>query len=127
MIQQKLARRHINQRLNRVRRVFKRGVENDLVPPLVLAGMRAFAPLKKGRTEANESPPVRPVPIEHVEAVIPHVSRQVAAMIQWQILSGTRSGEVVLLRPCDVDQSGAAWIDPPEHHKTDDLDFERTI
>ena len=127
MIQQKLARRHINQRVNRVRRVFKWGVENELVPPLVLEGLRAVAPLKKGRTEAKESPPIRPVPIEHVDAVIPHVSRQVAAMIQLQILTGMRSGEVVLMRPCDVDQTEATWVFRPQYHKTDYLDIERTI
>ena len=65
-----LSRKHINMRTNRVRRFFKWGVENELVPPLVLEGLRAVAPLKKGRTEAREMPPVRPVPLEHVEVII---------------------------------------------------------
>ncbi len=48
-------------------------------------------------------------------------------MIQLQILTGMRSGEVVRLRPRDVDQSGAAWVYRPEYHKTDYLNIERTI
>lgn len=127
MIQHGLARRHINQRINRVRRVFKWGVENELVPSSILEGLRAVAPLKRGRTTAKESPPVRPVPIEHVEEVLPHVSRQVAAMIRLQILTGMRSGEVVLMRPCDLDRSEVTWLYRPEFHKTDYLEIERTI
>ena len=78
-------------------------------------------------TEAPETDPIRPVPIEHVEAVLQHVSRQVAAMIQLQLLSGMRPGEVVLLRPCDVDRSGPTWVYQPAFHKTDYRDIERTI
>ena len=105
MVDQGLCRRHINHRVNRVRRVFRWGVENELVPPDVLHSLQAVTPLKKGRTTARETEPVRPVPIEHVDAVLPHVSRQVAAMIQLQLLTGMRPGEVVLMRPVDVDQS----------------------
>lgn len=127
MIQQKLARKHINQRVNRVRRVFKWGVENELVPPSVLEGLRAVAPLKKGRTAARETLPVRPVPASHVDAVLPHVSRQVASMIELQRLTGMRPGEVVLVRPCDLDRSEAIWIFRPEYHKTDYRDIDRSI
>ena len=127
MIAGGLARKHINQRINRVRRCFKWGVENELVPPAVLEGLRAVAPLKKGRTEARETVPVRPVPTAHVEAVLPHVSRQVAAMIRLQLLCGMRPGEVVLMRPCDLDRNANVWIYRPASHKTDYRDFERTI
>lgn len=117
-VEQRLARRHINQRVNRIRRIFKWGVENELVPSSVLHALQAVAPLKKGRTEAPESKPVRPVPDEYVDAVLPKVSRQVAAMIQLQRLTGMRSGEVVIMRPCDVDRSGKAWVYTPSDHKT---------
>lgn len=127
MVQNRLSRKHINTRINRVRRVFKWGVENELAPASILDGLKAVAPLKKGRTEAPETDPIRPVPIEHVEAVLPHVARQVAAMIQLQLLSGMRPGEVVLLRPCDVDRSGPTWIYRPAYHKTDYRDIERAI
>ena len=127
MVQNGLSRKYINTRTNRVRRVFKWGVENELAPASILDGLKAVAPLKKGRTEAPETDPIRPVPIEHVEAVLQHVSRQVAAMIQLQLLSGMRPGEVVLLRPCDVDRSGPTWVYQPAFHKTDYRDIERTI
>lgn len=127
MIAAGLARRHLNQRINRVRRCFRWGVENELVPPTVLEGLRAVAPLKKGRSAAPESPPVGPVPLADVEAVLPHVSRQVAAMIRLQLLTGMRPGEVVQMRPGDIDRTSAVWIYRPARHKTDYRGTERTI
>ncbi len=127
MVDQGLCRRLINHRVNRIRRMFKWGVENELVPPDVLHSLQAVAPLKKGRTTARESEPVRPVALEHVEAVLPAVARQIAAMIQLQLLTAMRPGEVVLMRPADIDQSGDIWIYRPQRHKTDYRDLAREV
>ena len=127
MIDAGICRRQINQRTNRLRRVFKWAVGNELIPPSVLEGLRAVEPLKKGRTTAPESKPVRPVADADVDAILPFVSRQVAAMIQLQRLTGMRPGEVVLLRPCDVDRSDAVWVFEPAKHKTAYRDRQRPI
>jgi integrase len=37
--------------------------------------------------------------------VLPNVSPPVAAMIQLQQLTGMRAGEVVIMRPQDIDRS----------------------
>ena len=88
------------------------------MPATVLQVLQAVAPLKRGRSAARESEPVKPVADEHVDAVLPEVSPQIAAMIELQRLTGSRPGEVVLLRPCDVDRSGDIWIYEPSDHKT---------
>ncbi len=54
-----------------------------------------------------------------VNATLPYLSPVVAAMIQLQRWTGARPGEVCLVRPCDVDRSGAVWVFTPEHHKLD--------
>jgi len=118
MIDAGLSRRHINQRVNRLRRIFKWGVENELVPAQVLHGLQAVAPLKQGRTTARESKPISPVSDADVDAVLPYVSRQVAAMINLQRLTGMRPGEVVRIRPCDVEREGEVWVYRPLKHKT---------
>jgi len=118
LIESDLCRRHINQRVNRVRRIFKWGVENELVPAPILHALQAVAPLKFGRTTARESKPVLPVADADVQAVIPFVSRQVAAMIRLQRLTGMRPGEVVLLRPQDIDRTGQTWVYHLNRHKT---------
>jgi integrase len=73
--------------------------------------------LKAGRSKARESEAVAPVPEEHVNAILPHVSRQVGAMIQLKALTAARPGEVCGLRMCDVDTTGRVWTFAPPEHK----------
>ncbi|MCA9102213.1 MAG: hypothetical protein KDA63_13715, partial [Planctomycetales bacterium] len=79
-----LSRPGINKRINRIRRAFKWAVSEELIPASVHEALRTVAPLKQGRTPAPETEPVKPVSDELVDAVLPHVSPQVAAMIQLQ-------------------------------------------
>ena len=58
----------INRRVNLIRRVFKWGVAEELIPASVLEALRTLGPLLDGRTEARESAPVRPVSPEVVDA-----------------------------------------------------------
>ena len=83
--------------------MFKWGVENELVTPGVLPALQAVAGLRRGKMEAPDPEPVRPVPEEHIRPVLDRVSRQVAAMIQVQILTRMRPGEVLQMRTCDLD------------------------
>src|SRR5262249_30658156 len=75
----------------------------------------------------RERPPVRPVEDERVDAVRPHVSRQVWAMVELQRLTGMRSGEVVIMRTGDVDRSGEVWVYTPAAHKSAHRGKERPI
>jgi hypothetical protein len=72
-----LCRNEVNRRTRHDVRFFKWAVENELVPPSVHHGLRAVSGLRKGRTEVRESEPVRPVPDAFVDAIRPHVARQV--------------------------------------------------
>lgn len=112
-------RRVVNARVNLVRRVFKWGVENELVPPTILHGLQAVAGLKLGRCSVRESEPVRPVPDVHIEAVVAAAPRAVAAMVQVQRLTGMRPGELVIMRTRDIDASGRIWTYTPMRHKTE--------
>jgi len=127
MIEAKLSRRVINFRVNRIRRVFKWGVENQLVAPGVLHALQAVSALRAGRTEARETGPVRPVPEESVSAVLPFVTPQVRAMIELQQLTGMRPNEVTAMRPMDIDRSQPTWTYRPARHKTEHHGIERLI
>lgn len=126
-IEAKLSRRVINYRVNRIRRVFKWGVENQLVAPQVLHSLQAVAALRAGRTEARETGPVRPVPEENVSIILPFVTPQVQAMIELQQLTGMRPNEVTAMRPVDIDRGQATWIYRPARHKTEHHGIERLI
>lgn len=55
--------------------------------------------LEKGRTEARETEPVKPVADAVVDVTLPYVLPPVRAMIQVQRLTAMRPGEVCLMRP----------------------------
>jgi integrase len=114
------ARSVINERINRIRTVFRRGVEVfKLVPPSVWSDLRALSPLGAGQTEARETHEVPAVPEEHVEAVRKVVPPTVSAMIQVQLLSAARPGEIVIMRPMDINRSGDLWVYKPRKHKNE--------
>lgn len=127
MIDTDLCRNVINARIKRIRRIFKWGVENELVDPTILHGLQAVAPLKRGRCQVRESAPVKPVPEAHVDAALPHMPEPVAAMVRLQLLTGMRPGEVTLMRTADLDTTGDVWVYRPESHKTEHHGREREI
>jgi integrase len=127
MVDGGLCRNEINRRVRLIVRAFKWAVAEAMVPPSVHHGLKAVEGLKKGRCGVRESKPVKPVADAFVDAVLPHVSRQVAAMIQLQRLTGMRPGEVVLMRTMDINTSGAIWEYRPESHKTEHHEKDRAI
>ncbi|MFO0953994.1 MAG: tyrosine-type recombinase/integrase [Isosphaeraceae bacterium] len=118
MVDAGLARTTINQRVGRIVHVFKWAASEELVPAGVYQALKTVRGLPKGRSRAREPEPVRPVADEAVEAVRPHVSRQVWAMIELQRMTGMRPGEVVILRTADLDRGGDVWVYTPARHKT---------
>src|SRR5262249_46022748 len=67
MIEADWARGYINNCVGCIKRMFKWGVENELVPPSVFQGLQVVVGLRKGRTTARESQKVLPVADAHVE------------------------------------------------------------
>jgi integrase len=127
MVASGLCRNEVNKRVRRILRAFKWAVGEEMVPAIVHHGLRAVEGLRRGRSNARESEPVRPVPDAFVDAIEPYVSRQVWAMVQLQRLTGMRPGEVCGMRTIDVDRSGRVWIYTPESHKTEHHGRERRV
>jgi integrase len=115
-------RDQVNRRVHRVRRCFKWGVGEELVPPDVLHALGTVEALRQGRTSAPEGEGGKPVPIEHAEKVLPLVDRRVGAMIRLQLLTGMRPGEVVQMTMRGLDMTGTVWTYSPalfksQHHR----------
>jgi len=111
-------RRHVNQCVGVIRRVFRWGVENELVPATVFHGLQAVVGLKYGRTPAREPDGVKPVPDATVDATLPSFTPTLRAMVELQRHTGMRPGELVIMRSCDIDTSGKVWVYTPLRHKT---------
>jgi len=127
MIEAGLALKTINSQGDRIRRVFRWAVMQQLAASSVYEAPRAVPRLRKGRSAARETEPVRPAPEHAIEAVLEFVPRQVAAMIRLQYLTGMRPGEVVGMKGRDLDRQGSVWIYTPESHKTEHLGKARTV
>ena len=127
MIEYDWCRSYINKHMVRVKSVFRWAAEQELISGSVYHALQAVAGLRKGRSGARESDPVRPVPTEYVNSIKPHVSRQVWALVQLQLFTGARAGELVGICPRDLNMSGRIWTYTPEEHKTAHHGHHRTI
>ncbi len=127
LVRDGLSRPGVNERVERVKRVFKWAVSEELVTPAVYQALATVTGLQAGRTTAWEPDPVEPVDPEVVEATLPHLPPIVADMVRLQLLTGMRPGEVCSVRPVDVDRTGEVWAYRPALHKTQRHRKARTI
>ena len=100
----RFGRVYVNTLVNCLRRVFSWAVENELVKPEVLLGLRAVSPLKRGRSAARENSPVLPVDPATVDATLPELPPVVADVVRVQMLTGMRPSEVLSMRARDLTQ-----------------------
>lgn len=127
MVKLGLSRGLINQRIGRIRRMFKWATSTQMVSPIIYQGLLTVEGLKRGRCAAKETEYVKPVDEKYVYAVLPYTTPVVAAMIELQLLTGMRPGELVLMRPCDIDRSDEIWRYYPEKHKNQYRRIERIV
>ncbi|MGC3971781.1 MAG: site-specific integrase [Pirellulales bacterium] len=121
------ARRYVNDLIDIVRRCFKWGVSEELVAVSVLQALQTVSGLRRGRTKARETEPVKPVEAWVVDATLQFLPPVVDDMIRLLRLLGCRPQELCDLRPCDVDMSGDVWVYRPKRHKTAHHGRERSI
>ena len=57
-IRDRICRDQINQRIGKIKRVFKWAVSEQLIPPSVFQALQTVVGLRAGRTDAKEMPPV---------------------------------------------------------------------
>lgn len=107
----------VNRQVARIKQVFKWAVENEIVPPVVHHGLSAVAGIRQGSATVREAEPVAPVPDDLLNTTLPHLSPTIRAMVDLQLITGMRPGEVCQMRTCDIDRSATLWIYKPATHK----------
>ncbi|MDZ4779607.1 MAG: site-specific integrase [Planctomycetia bacterium] len=117
MIERGWSRGNINRAVRRVVLCFQWACQHEFVKPNIYHGLKCVKGLQKGRSDAKETGDVKPVPDVDVDAVLPLVRPQVAAMIRLQRLTGARPGEVLAMRGTELDRSGTVWVFRPVQHK----------
>ena len=117
----------IRDKVQRIVRMFRWAGSRELVPSHMYHALKSLEGLRAGEKGVPDSKEIPPVPTDHMAAVLPHVSAQVAAMIQIQSLTGMRPGEVVIMRTCDIDRRGSTWFYEPFQHKTKHRGHKRIV
>ena len=122
-----LSRKYVNKSCNRIRHIFKWGVEEEIVPSEVLVGLRAVTGLQRGRTKAVERERVRPVEASVIDATIKQLRPMVADMVRIQLLTGMRPGELCQMQSSDIDRTMSDWRYTPSDHKMIHKDCVRLV
>ena len=117
----------INRSVSFIVAAFRWGVSQERVPVEVLTRLETVRTLRRGEVDVPESEKVQPVDLKLVEAVRPWVSPQVRAMIDLQRYTGARAGEIVQMRPRDLDMDRKIWVYTPDRHKTAHRGHRRVI
>ena len=115
MVELDWSRGYANDQLVRCRRAFKWAAAQELVPYCVYEQLLSVEGLRRG--EARESPPIDPVSDTVVEETLQYLPEKVRAMVQLQRFAGMRPGEVIIIRPTDIDRSSETWVYTPTAHK----------
>ena len=117
----------VNHQIDRIRRAMKWAASEELIPVTTYQALRTLAGLRRGRTDARESDPVRPVPDDVVKATLPHLSHHVRVMVELMMYTGMRPSEVCAMTLNQIDRSGEPWRYRPAKHKTAHHGKERVI
>ena len=117
MVSDDVSRNEINKRINMIKRFWKWAASEKIVPVEVYQGVATLEPLQFGRTEARETEDVTLVDDKWIDATLPYMSRQVAAMTQVQRLTGVRPAEIAQIHAREIDRSETIWFYRPKRHK----------
>lgn len=105
----KRSRQYVNKQMKRLLRVLKWAVSEGMIPASIYDTLRYVPALKKGRTDAPETKPVKPTGRELVDSTIKHLTTVLADMVRFQQLVGCRPGELCMITPAMVNRSESVW------------------
>src|SRR5262249_14097817 len=99
LIDSNVARSTINSLVGCVVRIFKWGAANEMVSGDQYHALAAVESLRAGRSDARETAPVLPVPEDDLKKVRAKVWPMIRDLLDLQLLSAARPGELLRLRP----------------------------
>lgn len=111
-----LVRRACNRHLRRLKFVFRWLESEEHIPGGIYHRLLTATGLSRGEEGVIEHGEVLPVPEEHLAATLPHLGRVVRAMVELQLVTGMRPGELVQLRPVDIVCGGKVELRPGKGH-----------
>ncbi len=98
---------------NYILNAFRWAAQMDLVAATVWSALQTVQKLKPGRSACKQPRKVHPVERATIEAVMPFLSAQVAALVEFQWLTGCRSAEALTVTTAEIQGN----IYSPAKHK----------
>jgi len=129
LVREERSRQFVNRRMNSIRRCFRWGVAEELVPGDRIQALAAVDGLRHGT--APEAEPRRAADPAAVEAVVRWLDSQgnrgAAALVRFLRATGCRPGEACRARWCEFDLSGDLPHFKPAKHKTERHGIDRLV
>jgi integrase len=117
----------VNKYWSRLLDVVRFGVDEGLVDGTVLYTLRAIRNLTSSRDNVRPDGHPVAVPLADVRATQAYLRPVYADLVEVQMLTGARIGELLSMRYRDLDRSGPVWTRTLSHHKTSHRGRVRTL
>lgn len=117
LIESGLAQSTINQRVGRIKKVFKWGVSQELVSPSVSQALYALDGIRSGETSAPAPRAIKPVSFNRAEEIRGVVSETIFSMLHLLWLTGMRPDNVCQAKMIHIKKLDDVWLYTPEQHK----------
>jgi len=111
------ARKYINARIGRIKRIWQWGTQEELVNASTWHALLSVKGLAQGRGSAKESEPRKDVPEADYNATMKGVTPEVRAICDLMVLTAARPEELRTLRTRDIIRDSLPWECPLQHHK----------
>lgn len=119
----------VNAMVTRIRRMFKRGVEWELVPSDVYQALSCVQHLSwRTAPELEEKQPIKPVDFDLVRRAFPFMNEKFRLMLRVHMFTGMRTTEVCGMRWSELQPfNDKLYLYSPESHKTAHKGFTKAI
>lgn len=115
----KPSRTTINQRMEiLVNKLFRYAARDGLITPEQYGSLTLYEPLRPGVSEAKEPKVVTSVARAIVDTTLQFAPQTVRDMVDFQALTGARSGELCRMSWSQIDSTREVWFYVPAEHKT---------
>lgn len=109
----------VNSAIWTVKAMWSWALDEGLISAAVKGELTQVKGLKRGRSDAPEPPPVRPVDDATLEATIAELTPATADMVRVHRFTGMRPGEICAMRWEDIDTARTPWVYRPPTHKNE--------
>lgn len=127
MVEERLARTTINDRMSRCRTFVRWAIKNQHASSSAIEPWNAVGPLLYGRSGAAETSPIVSADQDDVQATLKHLSDTLQRMIKLHLITGMRSTELCSMAWEQIDRSKSEWVYSPVLHKTQHHGHKRYI